>query len=84
MTALYKMRPQVQEAEVWIGENNADYGLLVSPRFANGQWENDKSEIRHFQKRYFSIGHVLATGLVIPGKDAKITFNNVEEYLTFF
>ncbi len=41
-----------------------------SPRFANGQCENDKSEIRHFPHRYFSIGHVLATGLVIPGRKA--------------
>jgi hypothetical protein len=81
---LYKMRPQVEEAEVWIGENHADYGLLVSPRFANGQWENDKSEIRHFPHRYFSIGHALATGLVIPGKKAKIGFNSVEDYLNFF
>jgi hypothetical protein len=81
---LYKKRPQVNEAEVWIGENNADYGLLVSPRFAKGQWENDKSEIRHFPHRYFTIGHVLATGLVIPGKKATFPFVDVDAYLIFF
>ena len=69
---LYKTRPRTEEAEVWIGQNNADYGLLVSPRFANDDWENDESEIRHFQPRYWTIGHVLATGLVIPGNQASL------------
>jgi hypothetical protein len=81
---LYKKRPQVEEAEVWIGENHADYGLLVSPRFAKGQWENDKSEIRHFPHRYFSVGHVLATGLVIPGEKEIYSLDDVEAYLRFF
>lgn len=81
---LYKMRPHVEEAEVWIGENNADYGLLVSPRFVKGQWENDKSEIRHFPHRYFSIGHAMTTGLLIPGKKATIPFVDVNAYLAFF
>lgn len=83
---LHKKRPQVEEAEVWIGHNNADYGLLVSPRFnkTKGEWENDKSEIRHFKPGYWTIGHVLETGLVIPGKDKKINFATVEDYLTFF
>jgi hypothetical protein len=81
---LYKTRPKVEEAELWIGQNNADYGLLVSPRFARGQWENDKSEIRHFRHRYFTIGHVVATGLVIPDKKEIMPFADVEAYLKFF
>jgi len=81
---LYKKRPQVEEAKIWIGQNHADYGLLVSPRFAKGQWENDQSEIRHFPHRYWSLGHVLATGLVVPGKKAALSFPSVDDYLTFF
>src|SRR4051812_30338231 len=30
---LSKLRPKVDEAAIWIGQNAADYGLLVSPRF---------------------------------------------------
>jgi hypothetical protein len=84
--ALSKKRPRVKEAAVWIGQNNADYGLLVTPRFNHrvGQWENDKSEIRHFASFYWSIGHVLETGLVIPGRDERIEFRDHEEYLNFF
>jgi hypothetical protein len=81
---LSKLRPTVEEAAIWIGQNAADYGLLVAPRFAKGDWENDKSEIRHFKPKYWSIGHVMATGLVIPGKDKIITFPSVEKYLEFF
>ncbi|WP_439185794.1 hypothetical protein [Carboxylicivirga taeanensis] len=82
--ALSKIRPTISEAEIWIGQQNANYGLLITPRYVNGEWENDKSEIRHFKPKYWSIGHVLETGLLIPDKNEKIEFNSVEEYLKFF
>jgi hypothetical protein len=82
--SLSKVRPGIDEAEIWIGQENASYGLLVTPRFKNGQWENDQSEIRHFEKKYWSIGHVLETGLVVPGREKKITFKDIPDYLTFF
>ena len=81
---LYKQRPHVHEAEIWIGHNNASYGLLVTPRFRGGQWENDKSEIRAFDKAYWTVGHVLKTGLVIPGKNRRFQFSDIEQYLIFF
>lgn len=85
-SALSKRRPPVEDSAIWIGQNNADYGLLITPRFSrlDHQWQNDKSEIRHFEPLYWSIGHVLQTGLVIPGKDERIAFKSVEEYLKFF
>ncbi len=82
--ALTKKRPLVEDAEIYIGQNNASYGILVTPRFANGVWENDKSEIRHFKKQYWSIGHIMETGFVIPGKDDKMTFKDIPDYLNFF
>ncbi len=81
---LSKKRPHVEESEIWIGQNNAEYGLLVTPRFVNGQWENDKSEIRAFRQGYWTIGHVMTTGLVIPNKDSRINFTTIDQYLTFF
>lgn len=81
---LSKNRPEVDDAELWIGQENANYGLLVSPRFRDGKWENDKSEIRAFSKAYWTIGHVMATGLVIPGKDSVFRFSDIEQYLLFF
>ncbi len=81
---LSKNRPPIEEAEIWIGQENANYGLLVTPRFRNGQWENDKSEIRAFPKGYWTIGHVMQTGLVIPGKNKIFKFNDIDQYLLFF
>lgn len=82
--ALSKVRPKVEEAEMWIGQKNATYGILITPRFKNGNWENDKSEIRHFKKDYWTIGHILETGLVIPFEEEKIEFYDIEQYLSFF
>ncbi|NKA72363.1 hypothetical protein GO285_01273 [Ralstonia solanacearum] len=82
--ALSRKRPPVEDAEIWIGQKNAAYGLLVTPRFKNGSWENDKSEIRHFKAKYWTIGHVLETGFVVPDEDERMSFNDVEQYLSFF
>lgn len=82
--ALSKKRPTPEESTIWIGQERATYGLLVTPRFRNGNWENDKSEIRHFKKNYWSIGHILQTGLVIPFEDDKVEFPSLNHYLTFF
>lgn len=82
--SLSKARPRVEEAEVWIGQQKASYGLLVTPRFRGGHWENDKSEIRHFKPNYWTIGHVVQTGLVIPDEDQLIEFESPDKYLSFF
>ncbi|MDB2579735.1 topoisomerase II, partial [Tateyamaria sp.] len=81
---LARKRPTVGDAEVWIGQNNADYGLLVCPRFRNGEWENDKSEIRHFPELYWTIGHILKTGLVVQGDKDPMCFDTIDDYLNFF
>lgn len=39
-----KKRPRDNEAEIWYGDNNADYGLLITPRFVNGKMTNLKLE----------------------------------------
>ncbi|WP_133011047.1 topoisomerase [Marinomonas flavescens] len=81
---LSKNRPKVEESEIWIGQQNANYGLLVTPRFNGDQWENDNSEIRAFKHGYWTIGHVLETGLVIPGQDEIVEFKDIEQYLVFY
>lgn len=81
---LSRNRPEPASSIIWIGQENANYGLLVTPRFKDGAWENDKSEIRKFGSAYWTIGHVLETGLVIPGKPKVFKFNDLEQYLLFF
>ena len=79
INAYTKARPKIEESEIWIGQNNADYGILITPRFNGENWENDKSEIRHFNKKYWSIGHILETGLLIPFSESKFEFKTAEE-----
>jgi hypothetical protein len=81
---LSRVRPDLSDAEIWIGQNKADYGLLITPRFRKGVWQNDRSEIRHFPRLYWTIGHVLESGLVVNGDPDKIEFPTVKAYLTFF
>lgn len=81
---LSRVRPHLTESEIWIGQNKADYGLLITPRYVSGAWENDRSEIRHFPKLYWTIGHVLEVGFVVQGDPDRITFADVEQYLAFF
>ncbi|KAA2235898.1 topoisomerase II [Salinarimonas soli] len=83
-TELSRVRPDLSQSEIWIGQNKADYGLLITPRFVNGAWQNDRSEIRHFPKLYWTVGHVLQSGLVVQGDPDKIEFPDVKSYLTFF
>jgi hypothetical protein len=83
--ALSKVRSTPEEATIWIGQERASYGLLVTPKFKDGNWENDRSEIRHFKPKYWTIGHVLETGLVVPFKPGEfIKFSDVNQYLMFF
>lgn len=83
---LSRRRPPLEECEVWVGQNRASYGLLVTPTFRDdrSEWCNDRSEIRHFPKLYWTIGHVLRTGLVVPDDPDRIMFGSLEDYLAFF
>jgi hypothetical protein len=78
-----RVRPGEHESEIWFGLNDSDYGLLITPRFAGGSWENDNSEIRAFAEAYWTIGHVLKTGLCIDGNKRVMTFSKVSDLLSF-
>lgn len=80
---LYKKRPNVADAEIWFGVNDAHYGLFVTPRWNGCSWENDNSEIRAVKFKYWTIGHVLATGLCIPDENDKYEFSKVKDYMDF-
>ena len=85
MMSLSGLDPPQRTSEIWIGQNNSDYGVLITPKFnTHGEWENDRSEIRHFPNLYWTIGHVLTSGLVVQHDPTPITFGDVDDYLNFF
>jgi len=81
---LHKARPHVDDSEIWFGVNDAHYGLFVTPRWNGDEWENDNSEIRAVSFKYWTIGHVLKTGLCAPDDPEIYEFHSVNEYLNFF
>jgi hypothetical protein len=81
---LYKTRPKLDESEYWFGPTGDEFGLLVTPRFDGGRWENDRSEIRHFRQPYWTVAHVVETGLCYMHENRVRPFSCVEDYLHFF
>ncbi|MHA3891330.1 hypothetical protein [Acinetobacter sp. GXMZU3951] len=83
---LSKVRPDVNDAHLWFGNNDNFYGFFITPRWnqVKQEWENDNSEIRAVQFKYWSIGHILKTGLCIPDKDQKYTFTQLSDFLNFY
>ena len=78
--ALKRIRPNhynEDELTVWFGDNCNIYGLLVAPRFWNGKWENDKSEVHKARFTYFTIEHVMTTGLVRPDSCLPLKFKDI-------
>lgn len=69
---------------LWFGENKLTWGLAIAPAFRKGAWTNDKSEMRRVDYAYWTIGHVLKTGLLDPESSTPITWNNPNEFLTFY
>lgn len=83
---LSKVRPNVNDAHLWFGSNDNFYGFFITPRWnpVKEEWENDNSEIRVVQFKYWSIGHILETGLCIPNKNEKYTFTKISDFLNFY
>ena len=81
---LHRTRPGSDDASLWFGVNDAHYGLFVTPRWNGDEWENDQSEIREVNFKYWTIGHILETGLCIPEENNKYEFSKIEDYLNFF
>ena len=70
--------------QIWFGSNNLFYGIVISPVFGNGTWSNDRSEMRRAPYVYWTIGHVMATGLVSPDEESVMPFASVEGFLAFY
>lgn len=87
---LSRNKPKSKMYEVWFGDNNNCFGLMITPvyRYSFQEkkyiWENDKSEIRKVDFRYWSVAHVLKTGLIDIEKGERISFADVEELIEFY
>lgn len=78
-----RIKPNLEEI-LWIGDNKKVLGIGITPRFSNGEWENDKSEVRKVEFEYWTIGHILNTGFLTPHVNQKTIFSDINEYLEYF
>lgn len=69
---------------VWFGSGNLSWGLIIAPARRNDEWTNDKSQMRREHYTYWTIGHVLSTGLYDPTSASPLKFKTTEEFSTFF
>jgi hypothetical protein len=79
-----RAKPDATLWQLWFGDNKMPWGLLIAPAFRRGAWTNDVSEIRRARYHYWSIGHVLATGVVDPDQQGLVEFRNLEQFLVFY
>ncbi len=69
---------------LWFGDKNLHWGLIIAPIHRRGEWTNDKSEMRRVDYTYWTVGHVLAEGLVDPTSETPYRFSDLENLLAFY
>lgn len=79
-----RSKPNENLWSLWFGNGNLVWGLVIEPVLRDGCWTNDKSEMRRASYNYWTIGHVISTGLIDPTSDSPIKFSSPEDFLGFY
>lgn len=79
-----RFKPDEELWSLWFGDNKQPWGLLLAPVFRFGEWTNDKSEMRRADFEYWTVGHVLSTGLVVPDKKDVMEFDSFKAFRQFY
>ncbi|MBQ0934164.1 hypothetical protein [Ideonella paludis] len=82
--ARIRSKPNEELWSIWFGAGNLCWGLVISPTRRNEEWTNDKSQMRRESYHYWTIGHVLATGLIDPTSPEPVSFANISEFAVFY
>ncbi len=77
-------KPDENLWSLWFGNGNLVWGLVIEPVLRDGCWTNDKSEMRRASYNYWTIEHILSTGLIDPTSDSPIKFRRPEDFLGFY
>jgi hypothetical protein len=79
-----RQKPDDALWSVWFGPGDLSWGLIIAPAHRDNAWTNDKSQMRRENYTYWTIGHVLATGLYDPTTKEPIKFADVGAVIAFF
>lgn len=80
-----RKKPFPELRTIWFGEPETLHGLLITPVWNDfrKKWSNDLSEIPKANFDYWTIGHVVTTGLVTQVKDVIIPLKNENQVLDY-
>lgn len=82
--ARVRNKPTESLWKIWFGDQLV-YGLLIAPTVClDGTIRTDRSEIRRADYNYWTIGHVMNTGLYDPEDDKFYKFDTVEGFVSFY
>lgn len=79
-----RSKPEENLWSLWFGNGNLVWGLVIEPVLRDGCWTNDKSEMRRASYNYWTISHIISTGLIDPTSDSPIRFKSSEDFLGFY
>lgn len=82
--ARVRIKPQENLWSIWFGNSTLHWGILISPRFDGESWGNKPADIRKVEFDYWTVGHILRTGLVDPENNKIIRFKKIENLLDFY
>lgn len=82
--ARVRAKPDDSLWQIWFGAGNLVWGLLISPALRFGEWTNDKSQMRRETYAYWTVEHVLETGLIAPATAHPVSFSSVDAFLNFY
>ena len=84
LAARTRQKPKDHMWRLWFGDNRMPWGLFISPAYRNDEWTNDKSEIRRAQYDYWTVGHVLETGIIDPESEDLLEFDSIKSLRQFY
>jgi hypothetical protein len=82
--ARIRSKPNEELWTIWFGSGNLCWGLVISPTRRNEEWTNDKSQMRRENYQYWTVGHILTTGLIDPSSPDPVPFASIAEFLVFY
>ncbi len=84
LVARIRFKPDEMLWDLWFGSGHVVYGILITPVLRHGSWTNDVSEIRRANYNYWTIGHIMSTGIVDPDSDKLFKFSSYDDLYAFY
>jgi hypothetical protein len=78
-----RLKPDESLWNIWFGYQ-LTYGLLIAPVNTSQGWQIDKSEIRRANYNYWTIGHIMKTGLIVSDLDDPTRFEGLDGFYQFY